>query len=135
MKYRIDITTWAYAATIIIIYFLGTSMGLAQGFINEGNFDDKIAKDIIAIEFWAGWNSANEFAELETLKQCEKYRVDIGVNSKLQTDFSVISVPTVIIFDNGVEKERFAANIMFQLEADKKTIQNSIDTIKLNKFQ
>jgi len=135
MKYRIDITTWAYAATIIIIYFLGTSMGLAQGFINEGNFDDKIAKDIIAVEFWAGWNSANEFAELETLKQCKTYRVDIGVNSKLQTNFSVVSVPTVIIFDNGIEKERFAANIMFQLEADKKTIQNSIDTIKLNKFQ
>tara|TARA_Y100000592_G_scaffold4198_1_gene6066 strand:- start:415 stop:765 length:351 start_codon:yes stop_codon:yes gene_type:complete len=107
----------------------------AQGFINEENFDDKIAKDIIAVEFWAGWNSANEFTELEKLKQCEKYRVDIGTNSKLQTEFSVISVPTVIIFDNGVEKERFAANIMFKLEADKKTIQNSIDTIKLNKFQ
>ena len=135
MKHRIDVTTWAYAATIIIIYFLGTSMGLAQGFIDEGNFDDKIAKDIIAVEFWAGWNSHNQFVELEKLKQCEAYRVDIGANSKLQTDFSVISVPTVIIFDNGVEKERFAANIMFQLEADKKTIQNSIDTIKLNKFQ
>ena len=37
--------------------------------------------------------------------------------------------------DNGVEKERINANIMFQLEADKKGIQNSIDTIILNKFQ
>ena len=135
MKHRIDVTTWAYAATIIIIYLIALGNCNAQDFITTDNFDDKIAKDIIAIEFWAGWNSANEFAELETLKQCEKYRVDIGVNSKLQTDFSVVSVPTVIIFDNGVEKERFAANIMFQLEADKKTIQNSIDTIKLNKFQ
>ena len=124
-----------YLYTFIIVVLIALGNCNAQGFINEENFDDKIAKDIIAIEFWAGWNSANEFAELETLKQCEKYRVDIGVNSKLQTEFSVISVPTVIIFDNGVEKERFAANIMFQLEADKKTIQNSIDTIKLNKFQ
>ena len=124
-----------YLYTFIIVVLIALGNCNAQGFINEENFDDKIAKDIIAIEFWAGWNSANEFAELETLKQCEKYRVDIGVNSKLQTEFSVISVPTVIIFDNGVEKERFAANIMFQLEADKKTIQNSIDTINLNKFQ
>ena len=124
-----------YLYTFIIVVLIALGNCNAQGFINEENFDDKIAKDIIAVEFWAGWNSANEFAELETLKQCEKYRVDIGVNSKLQTEFSVISVPTVIIFDNGVEKERFAANIMFQLEADKKTIQNSIDTIKLNKFQ
>ena len=128
-----NITTHLYTFIIIVVIALGNCN--AQGFINEENFDDKIAKDIIAVEFWAGWNSANEFAELEKLKQCEKYRVDIGVNSKLQTEFSVISVPTVIIFDNGVEKERFAANIMFQLEADKKTIQNSIDTINLNKFQ
>ena len=128
-----NITAQLYMFLIVVLIALGNCN--AQDFITTDNFDDKIAKDIIAIEFWAGWNSANEFAELETLKQCEKYRVDIGTNSKLQTDFSVISVPTVIIFDNGVEKERFAANIMFQLEADKKTIQNSIDTIKLNKFQ
>ena len=128
-----NITTHLYVLITIAAFAVGACSG--QGFINEENFNDKIAKDIIAVEFWAGWNSANEFAELETLKQCETYRVDIGVNSKLQTDFSVVSVPTVIIFDNGVEKERFAANIMFQLEADKKTIQNSIDTIKLNKFQ
>ena len=133
MKKQIEISNYIYVFIMIVIFGCSTAMG--QGFINEENFDNKIAKDIIAVEFWAGWNSANEFAELEKLKQCEKYRVDIGANSKLQTNFSVISVPTVIIFDNGVEKERFAANIMFQLEADKKTIQNSIDTIKLNKFQ
>ena len=133
MKKRIEISSYVYALIILVIF--GCSAAMGQGFINEDNFEDKIAKDIIAVEFWAGWNSHNQFAELEKLKQCEKYRVDIGANSKLQTNFSVISIPTVIIFDNGVEKERFAANIMFQLEADKKTIQNSIDTIKLNKFQ
>jgi len=133
MKKRIEISSYVYALMILIIF--GCSAAMGQGFINEDNFEDKIAKDIIAVEFWAGWNSHNQFAELEKLKQCEKYRVDIGANSKLQTNFSVVSVPTVIIFDNGIEKERFAANIMFQLEADKKTIQNSIDTIKLNKFQ
>ena len=133
MKKRIEISSYVYALIILVIF--GCSAAMGQGFINEDNFEDKIAKDIIAVEFWAGWNSHNQFAELEKLKQCEKYRVDIGANSKLQTNFSVISVPTVIIFDNGIEKERFAANIMFQLEADKKTIQNSIDTIKLNKFQ
>ena len=102
MKKRIEISSYVYALIILVIF--GCSAAMGQGFINEDNFEDKIAKDIIAVEFWAGWNSHNQFAELEKLKQCEKYRVDIGANSKLQTNFSVISVPTVIIVDIGVEK-------------------------------
>ena len=53
----------------------------------------------------------------------------------IQTKYNVTAIPTIIIFDNGVEKERFSPNIMFQLEANKKIIQNSVDTITLNKFQ
>ena len=56
-------------------------------------------------------------------------------NSDTQAEYNITGIPTVIIFDNGVEKERFNPNIMFQLEADKKTLQNSVDTIILNKFQ
>ena len=107
----------------------------AQEVINQSNFKDKIAKDIVVVEFWAEWNKANEFAELNKLKDSSVYRVDIMHCSKLQADYKISAVPTVVVFDNGVEKERFNANIMFQLEADKKTIQTSIDTIILNKFQ
>ncbi len=135
MKKRIDVTTWAYIATIVIIYFLGTAMGLAQEVITASNFDSKIAKDISVVEFWADWNKQNQFAELVKLKEAGKYRVDIMHCTDLQAEYNITAIPTVIIFDNGVEKERFNANIMFQLEADKKTIQNSIDTIILNKFQ
>ena len=135
MKKRIDVTTWAYVATIVIIYFLGTTMGLTQTFATNETFKDNIAKDITVVEFWADWNSANQFNELDKLKECNKYRVDIMHCSDLQADYNITAIPTVVIFDNGVEKERFGANIMFQLEADKKTIQNSVDTIILNKFQ
>ena len=55
--------------------------------------------------------------------------------ANIQAEYDVTAIPTVIIFDNGIEKARFNANIMFQLEADKKTVQHSVDTIKLNKFQ
>ena len=135
MKKRIDVTTWAYIATIVIIYFLGTTMGLTQETITASNFDNKIAKDVVAVEFWAEWNQANQFNELVKLKDTSVYRVDIMHCSDLQTEYNITAIPTVVIFDNGVEKERFNANIMFQLEADKKVIQNSIDTIILNKFQ
>ena len=132
---RIDVSTLLYVATIVIIYFLGTAMGLAQEVITASNFDSKIAKDISVVEFWADWNKQNQFEEINKLKEASKYRVDIMHCSDLQTEYNITAIPTIVIFDNGVEKCRFNANIMFQLEADKKVIQNSIDTIILNKFQ
>ena len=132
---RIDITTYAYIATIIIIYFLGTALGMTQTFATNETFNDNISKDVTDVEFWAGWNSANEFKELVKLKDCNVYRIDIMNCMDIQTEYSVSAIPTIIIFDNGIEKERFLPNIMFQLEVDKKVIQNSVDTITLNKFQ
>ena len=107
----------------------------SQTFATNETFKDNIAKDITVIEFWAGWNSANEFKELIKLKDCSVYRVDIMHCMDIQTEYNVSAIPTVIVFDNGVEKERFLPNIMFQLEANKKVIQNTVDTITLSKFQ
>tara|TARA_R100001594_G_scaffold59538_1_gene93473 strand:- start:120 stop:527 length:408 start_codon:yes stop_codon:yes gene_type:complete len=135
MKKQIDITTWAYIATIIIVYFLGTAMGLTQTFATNETFENNIAKDITVVEFWADWNKVNQFEELVKLKDCNVYRIDIMNCMDIQTKYNVTAIPTIIIFDNGIEKERFLPNIMFQLEADKKVIQNSVDTITLNKFQ
>tara|TARA_R110000744_G_scaffold180827_3_gene299793 strand:- start:1952 stop:2329 length:378 start_codon:yes stop_codon:yes gene_type:complete len=119
---------------ILIVCLLGGNIQ-AQTFIyGKSNFNDKIAKDIVVVEFWASWNSQNEFKELVKLKECNVYRVDITDNMELQMEYDVLAIPTIIIFDNGIDKEYFHPNIMFQLEADKKVIQNSIDTLLLNKF-
>ena len=123
----------AYFATIFIVFCMSTCNG--QTFATNETFKDNIAKDITVIEFWAGWNSINEFKELIKLKDCNVYRIDIMNCMDIQTEYNVSAIPTVIIFDNGIEKTRFIPNIMFQLEVDKKVIQNSIDTITLNKFQ
>jgi len=129
---RIDISNYIYVLLMIIIF--GCSAAFGQEFIN-GDFKDRIAKDIVAVEFWADWNSANQFSDLEKLKECEKYRLDIMAHTDIQAKYNITGIPTIIIFDNGIEKERFNPNIMFKLEADKKTVQHSVDTIKLNKFQ
>ena len=120
---------------LILLILCMTGISYSQEVINSNNFKQKIAKDIVAVEFWASWNAQNQFEELIKLKQCNVYRVDIVSDMDLQMDYKVEAIPTIIIFDNGVEKERFGANIMFKLDADKKTIQNSIDTLLLNKFQ
>ena len=132
---KVDISTFMYVIILVIIYFLGTSNCLSQEFITNNNFNDKIAKDITVVEFWAGWNESNQFNELNKLKDCNTYRIDIMSYMDIQTDYNVTAIPTVIVFDNGIEKTRFKPNIMFQLEADKKTVQHSVDTITLNKFQ
>ena len=129
---QIEISNYIYVLIMLLAFGCGTVVG--QEFIN-GDFKDRIAKDIVAVEFWADWNSTNQFADLGKLKECEKYRLDIMVKADIQSEYNITGIPTIIIFDNGVEKERFLPNIMFQLEADKKTVQHSVDTIKLNKFQ
>ena len=135
MRKQIDISTFLYVAIIFLIYLLGTSSLLSQNFITADNFKDKIAKDITVVEFWAGWNESNQFNELNKLNDCNTYRIDIMSYMDVQNDYNVTAIPTIIIFDNGVEKTRFKPNIMFQLEANKKMVQHSVDTITLNKFQ
>ena len=132
MTKRIDITSFLYTLLMILMFACGTAF--SQEFVSSDNFKNKIAKDIVVVEFWAGWNSQNEFKELEKLNDCMAYRIDISKHMDIQMNYDVSAIPTVIIFDNGILKEKFGATVMFQLDADKKTVQNSIDTLLLNKF-
>tara|TARA_R100000808_G_C2127695_1_gene137602 strand:+ start:528 stop:917 length:390 start_codon:yes stop_codon:yes gene_type:complete len=128
-----NITNYLYILISLLFFIVGIASG--QDFLTEANFEDKTAKDIVAVEFWVEWNKSNEFAEFVKLDDCEKYRVDIGRFPSLQKKYNVTCIPTVIIFESGEEKERFKANIMFKLDATKKDVQKSIDRIMLAKFE
>ena len=122
-----------YILITVLFFIIGVASG--QDFITESNFEDRIAKDIVAVEFWVEWNKSNEFAEFTKLNDCETYRVDIGRFPSIQKKYNVTCIPTVIIFESGEEKDRFKANIMFQLDATKKDVQKSIDNLMLAKFE
>jgi thioredoxin-related protein len=130
---RIDISNYLYLLIMLFMFLCGTAF--SQDFVTADNFKNKIAKDVVVVEFWAEWNQMNQFNELNKLKGCNVYRIDIMSYMDVQMNYNVTAIPTVIIFDNGIEKERFNANVMFKLDADKKTVQHSVDTITLNKFQ
>jgi len=130
---RIDISNYLYILIMTFMFLCGTAF--SQDFVTADNFKNKIAKDVVVVEFWAEWNQMNQFNELNKLKGCNVYRIDIMSFMDVQMNYNVTAIPTVIIFDNGIEKERFNANVMFKLDADKKTVQHSVDTITLNKFQ
>tara|TARA_R100000306_G_C4348923_1_gene129089 strand:- start:332 stop:721 length:390 start_codon:yes stop_codon:yes gene_type:complete len=119
---------------LFVITILLFGLCTSQEFISSEDFKDKIAKDIVAIEFWVEWNKSNEFADLGLLDDCIKYRVDVEKYPELQKEYKVTCIPTVIIFESGEEKDRFKANIMFQLEANKKQVQGKIDEIMIAKF-
>ena len=104
-------------------------------FLNNSNFNSRISKGIVVVEYWADWNKGNQFNGLEKLKDCTIYRACISKCSDAASEYKIKAVPTVIIYDNGEEVARFSPNIMLQLEASKLDVQSAIDEIVLNKFQ
>ena len=106
----------------LLLFLIFSTNIVAQEFITSSSFDSKTAKGIVVIEF------------LPLLKDCNVYRVCIAKSSDLQSEYKVTSVPTVIIFDNGLEQIRFNPTIMMQLDATKKDVQKTIDNITLSKF-
>ena len=104
-------------------------------YLTNGNFNSKISKGIVVVEYSAEWNNANKFKELNQLKDCTVYRACIAKCSDAANEYGIKAIPTVIIYDNGEEIKRFSPNIMLQLEATGKDAQSAIDEIVLNKFQ
>ena len=89
---------------------------------------------VSVIHFNSEWNADNNY-DISILKDCEKSDVVICHNPELQEKYNIFSVPTIVVLDNDIEIARFEANIMMQLEATKKEIQNTIDQIYLAKFE
>jgi hypothetical protein len=125
----------------LIIFIMGLIIlmlplkALGQDFITDDDFSLKTKKGIAVIEFWAEWNSNNQVNFLPNLSDCNPYRVCIVKNSMLKSKYNIISIPTVVVLNNGVEEKRFLPNIMFQLDASKKKVQGVIDEIILERFQ
>ena len=117
---------------MITFLLIGLELCFSQEFINPDNFKSKVAKDIVVVEFYAGWNDAN--AAKYELTDCLYYLVDISQHMDLQMKFDITAIPTVIVFESGEEKIRFLPNVMFKLDADKKTVQKDIDKLMLAKF-
>lgn len=84
--------------------------------------------------FNSSWNTDNGF-NITGLKDCKLDSIIICDNPEIKEEHKIMSVPTVIIFDEGQEVIRFEANIMMQIEATRKEIQKEIDKIYLAKFE
>ena len=103
-------------------------------FISLTVFSQDFPDGMVAVEFNASFNKANEVAWLSKLSDCETQRVDITADARWSKDYKIVVVPTIVIFNNNEEVKRFQANIMMTMEATKSEVQNSIDEIVMEAF-
>ena len=89
---------------------------------------------ICVVEFNAGFNAQNSVSWIENLTDCETARVDIAASPNLQKKHKIVVVPTIVVFNEGEEQERFQANIMMTMEASESDVQDAVDEILLNDF-
>lgn len=89
---------------------------------------------VCVVEFNASFNAANSVDWLDELSDCKGRRVDIASEPDLQAEHKIVVVPTVIVFNDGEEVERFQANIMMQLEATQDEVQEAVDEIIMSAF-
>lgn len=84
--------------------------------------------------FNAGWNKANDIEWVSKLSDCELKKFDIGTDPSLAAKYKVVVVPTIILFQDGEEVERYQADISFKMSATKEEIQDYIDELIMSAF-
>lgn len=75
---------------------------------------------VVVLHFNAGWNEANDVTWVDELKDCEIEHIDIAKKPKLQQQWKVVVVPTVLILQYDEEKMRYQADLSFKMSATEK---------------
>lgn len=109
---------------LLLLLSILTTSCLAQDF-NDG---------LVVVEFNASFNKSNEVSWLSKLTDCKTERVDITTDSRWASEYKIVVVPTLVVFNNNEEAKRFQANIMMSMEATKEEVQESIDEITMEAF-
>ena len=84
--------------------------------------------------FNAQWNAANEIEWVEKLTDCDIEKYDIGTNPADAGKFKVVVVPTILIFQDGEEVERYQADLSFKMSATREEVQDYIDELVMSAF-
>lgn len=89
---------------------------------------------ISVAEFNADFNKQNSVPWIENLSECNHVRVNISAEPEMQVEHKIVVVPTIIVFNEGEEVERFQANIMMTMETTEEEVQEVVDEIILSDF-
>ena len=89
---------------------------------------------VCVVQFNAGFNEANKVTWVKELNECETKFIDIQKDTKAAGKYTIVVVPTIVIYNGGEEAARFQANIMMQLEATQEEVQEAVDEILMSSF-
>ncbi len=81
--------------------------------LTKADFDDKIKMGVALVDFWAEWCGPCKIAGPVIDGLADEYtgrvlvaKVDVDAQPELAQKFGVMSIPTVILFKDGVEAGR-----------------------------
>lgn len=89
---------------------------------------------IVVIHFNADWNEVNSVKWVDALEDCDIEHIDIAKKPKLQKEYQVVVVPTIVILQYDEVKKRYQADLSFKLSATKEEVQDAIDELVLSGF-
>ena len=108
----------------MLLLWLGLSTSwLYSQSVNLDNFQDiQLMKNefCAVIEVNASWNWQNKIP-LEKLEKCYTGYVDLAnkkIGAVIQKEWDITVVPTIIIFEYGVEVKRFEADLSMKFRED-----------------
>ena len=89
---------------------------------------------VVVLHFNADWNASNNVEWVKDLSDCDVEFIDIAKKPKLQKEYSIVVVPTIVVLQYDEEKKRYQADLSFKLAATKDEIQEYIDELILSGF-
>lgn len=97
-------------------------------------FTTQMMGQVTVIHFNADWNKSHNVEWVDELSDCDIEFVDIAKKPKLQSEYSIVVVPTIIVLQYDEEKKRYQADLSFKLTATKEEVQEYIDELILSGF-
>ena len=100
--------------------------------LTDENFSKATARNIVVVEFWAGWNETNKVTLLEEWENFDVkiYRINIELYPGIQSDNDVVILPTIIFYDDGEEVERLQGGMSFTLETTIEELKEELKDIE-----
>jgi thioredoxin 1 len=80
--------------------------------LDETNFKDAIAEGIVVVDFWAPWcgpcKAMNPVIEkvAQNNADLKVAKVNIDESPHIAREFNILSIPTIIIYKDGVPREQ-----------------------------